>query len=63
MKNKEKYDLRHLTFENDPLVRMDGKQINRILLKHENMPIISFHSEKAPLFAILDWLEEDLEDY
>ncbi len=63
MKNKERYDLRHLTFENDPLVRFDGRQINRILLIYENRPVVSFRSEKAPLFAILNWLEEDLEDY
>ena len=63
MKNKDRYNLKHMAYECERMDRMVGNPQYHIVLIHENKPIISFYTEKAPLFAILDWLEEDLEDY
>ena len=64
MKNKDRFNLAHIEWYIDRWCGMlKGKNVSRITLIHENMPIISFTTEKLPFKAILEWLEEDLEDY
>ena len=64
MKNKDRYNLNHLEWEIETWKGLvDGNQTKKVTLIHENMPIITFHTHKMPFKAILEWLEQDLEDY
>ena len=63
MKNKERYDLSQLDWEIMFRSQIADPPYTQITLIYENKPIISFRTEKAPFKAILEWLEEELEDY
>lgn len=63
MKNKDKYDLTHLSWKIESRGKYAKIPYCNIILYHENVPIISFNSEKAPYKAIMEWLEMELEDY
>ena len=62
MKNKDRYNLSHLEWET-VRSQIADPPYTQIILIYENKPIISFRTEKAPFKAILEWLEEELEDY
>lgn len=63
MKNKDRYNLKHFDIEIDYGGSFAIQPSNRITLRYENKPIITFNSTIEPFKAVLGWLEEDLEDY
>ena len=63
MKNKDKYTLTHLDFEVKKSEEFARTPQNRITLIYENKPILTFSTNKKPVRAIFEWLEEEMENY
>ena len=63
MKNKDRYDLRHITWEIDFTSVYAEVPYKHVTLFYQNMPIISLKTEKQPFREIMDWMELELEDY
>ena len=63
MKNKDKYTLTHLDFEVKKSEEFARTPVNRITLIYENKPILTFSTNKKPVRAIFEWLEEEMENY
>ena len=63
MKNKDKYYLDHLDFEVKKSEEFARTPQNRITLIYENKPILTFSTNKKPVRAIFEWLEEEIENY
>lgn len=62
MKNKDRYNLTKITFKAEHMKSVLVEAC-KLTISSNGVPVVSFYTKKAPIEALLEWLESEVIDY